>query len=110
MSRSAPPTAWTRSTPRAGRSSIACWWTRPGDPGRRSATTTPLVELVRRADGRVAGAVLTDAAGRRVEVAANLVVGADGIGSSVARLVEAPVLRAAPHATSVIYGYWPGLD
>ncbi len=69
-----------------------------------------LVELVRRADGRVAGAVLTDAAGRCVEVAANLVVGADGIGSSVARLVEAPVLRAARHATSVIYGYWPSLD
>jgi flavin-dependent dehydrogenase len=69
-----------------------------------------LVDLLRRADGRVSGAVLTDPAGRRVEVLADLVVGADGVGSTVARLVEAPVLRAGRHATAVIYGYWPGLE
>ncbi|HSK40569.1 MAG TPA: NAD(P)/FAD-dependent oxidoreductase [Arenibaculum sp.] len=68
-----------------------------------------LSALVRRADGRVAGAVLHDPEGRRVEVAADLVVGADGLGSTVARLVAAPVLRTARHATAAIYGYWTGI-
>jgi len=65
--------------------------------------------LIRRDDGRVAGATLVDAEGRCLEVTADLVVGADGTGSAVARLVEAPVQRAAQHATAVIYGHWSGL-
>ncbi|GGG28633.1 FAD-dependent oxidoreductase [Caldovatus sediminis] len=68
-----------------------------------------LIELVRRPDGRIAGAVLADPEGRRVEIAADLVVGADGIASTVARQVEAPVTREARHTTAVIYGYWSGL-
>ncbi|HEY0836894.1 MAG TPA: NAD(P)/FAD-dependent oxidoreductase [Azospirillum sp.] len=68
-----------------------------------------LTELVRRPDGRVGGAVVCDPEGRRIEIAAELVVGADGIGSAVARLAGAPVLRTAHHATAAMYGYWSGI-
>lgn len=68
-----------------------------------------LIELVRRPDGRVAGAALADPEGRRVEIAADLVVGADGIASTVARQAGAPVTREARHTTAAIYGYWSGL-
>jgi 2-polyprenyl-6-methoxyphenol hydroxylase-like FAD-dependent oxidoreductase len=61
-----------------------------------------LIELTRRPDGRVAGAVLADPEGRRVEIAADLLVGADGVASTVARQVEAPVTREARQATAVI--------
>jgi flavin-dependent dehydrogenase len=68
-----------------------------------------LVELDRRPDGRVAGAVVLDRAGNRCEIAADLVIGADGVGSAVARLAGAPMLREALHTSAVVYGHWDGL-
>jgi len=65
-------------------------------------------DLVRDPGGRVRGVVLETAFGAR-ELAADLVIGADGLRSTVARLVEAPVERAAIHATGVVYAYWKGL-
>ncbi len=60
--------------------------------------------------GRVTGAVTLDAEGRRQEIAAGIVVGADGIGSSVARLAGAKTLRDARHATATVFGYWAGIE
>jgi len=68
-----------------------------------------VAELVRRPDGRVSGAVVYDEHGRRMDIAADLVVGADGIGSTIARLAEAPVQHLARHATAAMYGYWSGV-
>ncbi len=68
-----------------------------------------VTELLRGDDGRVRGVAGYDHAGRRFEIAADLVVGADGLGSAVARLADAPVLRRGRHATAVIFGYWPGI-
>ena len=48
-----------------------------------------LAALVRHTDDRVSGAVILDGDGQPVEVTADLVVGADGIGSTVARLAGA---------------------
>ncbi|MBR0673238.1 NAD(P)/FAD-dependent oxidoreductase [Neoroseomonas soli] len=59
--------------------------------------------------GRVTGAVVVDEVGREHAIAAGLVVGADGIGSTVARLAGAPVVEQAHHAATVLYGYLPGL-
>ena len=39
-----------------------------------------------------------------------LVVGADGIRSTIARQTGAPVSRVGEHATAVTYGYWSGVD
>lgn len=69
-----------------------------------------LTGLIRRSDGRVAGAVVQDGEGRSLEIAADLVVGADGVGSAVARLAGAPVQHAARHATATLYGYWSGIE
>jgi len=41
---------------------------------------------------------------------ADLVVGADGIRSTVARLVDAPTTRVGSSDNAVIYGYWEGVD
>jgi 2-polyprenyl-6-methoxyphenol hydroxylase-like FAD-dependent oxidoreductase len=60
--------------------------------------------------GRVTGAVLEDESGQVHEVASRFVVGADGLRSTVARLVTAPIYRVGRHATGTMYGHWTGLD
>ena len=60
--------------------------------------------------GRVTGVVLEDEDGGIHRVDARVVVGADGMQSTVARLVSAPTYRVGQHATATIYGYWSGLD
>ena len=69
-----------------------------------------LVRLVRRADGRVCGGVLLDVGGTVTHVTAELVIGADGAGSTVARLVGAETQHAARHSSAVLFGYFPGLE
>jgi 2-polyprenyl-6-methoxyphenol hydroxylase-like FAD-dependent oxidoreductase len=68
-----------------------------------------LVELVRSGDGRVRGAVLAGPDRERIEVAADLVVGADGLHSRVAELAGAGFDYAVGHRTAVVYGYWKGM-
>ena len=69
-----------------------------------------LTGLVRNPDGRVGGAVIFGADGKSEVVATDLVIGADGIGSAVARLVGPQVLWEGRHASSAVYGHWSGLD
>jgi menaquinone-9 beta-reductase len=71
---------------------------------------TGLVDLARDARGRVIGAVLKGPSGATYAVAADRVIGADGAGSTVARLVGAPFEHRAAHATAVIWAYWSGLE
>jgi len=59
--------------------------------------------------GRVRGAVVASGKRELRAVEADLVIGADGKNSRVARLVGAEVVHVAPHATANIFGYWPGL-
>ena len=59
---------------------------------------------------RTSGAVIFGADGKSEVVATDLVIGADGIGSAVARLVGAQVLWEGRHASSVVYGHCSGLD
>lgn len=69
-----------------------------------------LMELLRRPDGRVHGATIADADGTLIRVDTDLVVGADGIGSTVARLAGARTTREACHATAVVFGYVAGIN
>lgn len=71
-----------------------------------------LVGLLQAPDGRVLGAKLRADDGTTHEVRSSLVVGADGMRSKVARLVQAPLLRTTHHASCTIYGYFEhlGLD
>ena len=68
-----------------------------------------LTGLMQRRDGRITGAVVLDRNGDSHEIAADLVVGADGLGSAVARLVQAPMLREGRHASAALYGHRAGL-
>jgi 2-polyprenyl-6-methoxyphenol hydroxylase-like FAD-dependent oxidoreductase len=95
------------------------WPTEPGDPGpglcvRRPVLDSVLVEagadvrpatratgLVER-DGRVAGVIAESPSGD-VRLEAPLVVGADGRGSTVARLIGARTYNVAPNQR---FGFW----
>ena len=59
--------------------------------------------------GRVRGVHAVDRAGRVLELPAVTTVGADGIRSTVADLVQAPVIRRGRSASSVLYRYVAGL-
>ncbi len=69
-----------------------------------------LVDLLFAPDGRVTGAVLTNADRERISVRSGIVVGADGRQSTVARLVKARVRDMADHASGVVFGYFEGLS
>jgi 2-polyprenyl-6-methoxyphenol hydroxylase-like FAD-dependent oxidoreductase len=58
------------------------------------------------AAGRVRGAYVSGRSRTEVRLEADLVIGADGRRSGVARLVGAEVLHLAPHATANVFGYW----
>jgi 2-polyprenyl-6-methoxyphenol hydroxylase-like FAD-dependent oxidoreductase len=59
--------------------------------------------------GRVVGAGISSPDRKVTEVTAELVIGADGIRSRVARLIGAPLDGVAGHTTASIYAYWSGL-
>ena len=67
-------------------------------------------ELLRSDDGRVEGVVLTGADGEPVHVRSRIVIGADGVRSTVARSVGAEPTHEGRHASGVIYGYFNGLE
>jgi 2-polyprenyl-6-methoxyphenol hydroxylase-like FAD-dependent oxidoreductase len=67
-----------------------------------------LVDLVLDSQGRVTGAVIADAERRARKITAELVIGADGIRSKVARRVGAQKRYEASHTACSIYGYVEG--
>jgi menaquinone-9 beta-reductase len=67
-------------------------------------------DLVWSAGGRVEGAILQDEDGGARVVRAGIVIGADGLRSTVASCVEAPATRLGRHAGATVYGYWSGLE
>jgi 2-polyprenyl-6-methoxyphenol hydroxylase-like FAD-dependent oxidoreductase len=69
-----------------------------------------LVDLERASDGRVIGAVIEERGGAVRRVGAGIVIGADGLSSTVVRLVGAATYREGRHACGVVYTFWPGLE
>jgi menaquinone-9 beta-reductase len=66
--------------------------------------------LLRDDAGRVVGIEVQSGGGRRAELRADLVIGADGRRSGVAREAGAAVLRRASCASAVVYAYFDGLE
>jgi 2-polyprenyl-6-methoxyphenol hydroxylase-like FAD-dependent oxidoreductase len=60
-------------------------------------------------DGRVTGVRLRENGGAEITEKARLVIGADGMRSTVARLVDAPVYVHHPNLTCVYYTFWAGV-
>jgi 2-polyprenyl-6-methoxyphenol hydroxylase-like FAD-dependent oxidoreductase len=69
-----------------------------------------VVNLARSGDGRVDGVVIEDADGHLRTIGAGVVIGADGLRSTVAELTGAAVYRQARHSTAVVFGYFAGLE
>ncbi len=78
--------------------------------GAQVAHRTSLTNLLFDSSGRVRGVNITDAEGMSHRVEADIVIGADGARSGVARSVGAEVLREGCTPSAVIYGYWNGLE
>lgn len=76
------------------------------EAGAHVAYGARLVDLILDASGRVRGVVVAGDDGREREFAANVVVGADGLRSAVARLVGAGITRAGLAAAANVFGYW----
>ena len=66
---------------------------------------TPVVGLLRDDRGRVRGVRVLGVGGRDVPVTAALTIGADGVGSLVARQAAAPLLSRGREASAVLYRY-----
>ena len=66
---------------------------------------TPVVGLLRDEDGRVLGVRAPGAGGREVPIRAALTIGADGVGSLVAREVGAPLVSRGRAASAILYRY-----
>jgi 2-polyprenyl-6-methoxyphenol hydroxylase-like FAD-dependent oxidoreductase len=68
-----------------------------------------LADLLTDVTGRVFGAVLRGTDGQLHSVRADLVIGADGRQSTVARLVDAPCYVQSRHKSSAVFGYFTGV-
>lgn len=85
------------------------------DAGATLMTGTTVTGVRRDAAGRVAGVAVREADGSPAELAATLVVGADGVRSSLARYVDAPVVRSHAPSGAAFYTYvggvpWDGFE
>lgn len=79
------------------------------DAGVDLAYGTRLAELLRHTDGRVHGVVAADEAGAVRAIEADIVIGADGLRSHLARLTGARETRTGQAAAATVFGYWSGL-
>jgi flavin-dependent dehydrogenase len=79
------------------------------DAGAEVRFGVTVAGLRRDGHGRVTGIVGRDEGGAALEVGARIIVGADGLGSTVARFTGAPVERSAASAVAFLYGYCHGL-
>jgi 2-polyprenyl-6-methoxyphenol hydroxylase-like FAD-dependent oxidoreductase len=77
--------------------------------GAEFAYGASVTDLIRDDGGRVRGARIAEGDVDPTDVRADLVIGADGMRSRVARILEAPPEYETPHAACSMYGYWPGV-
>jgi 2-polyprenyl-6-methoxyphenol hydroxylase-like FAD-dependent oxidoreductase len=68
-----------------------------------------VTDLLRDGDGRVTGVSLIGSGRSRLTLGAGHVIGADGIGSVVARQAGSQVLHRGRHASAVLYRYYEAL-
>jgi len=68
-----------------------------------------LVDLIQKGDGRVAGAVIEDRERAIHRVTADIVIGADGIHSGVAKQVGTKPYKEGRFAAGVVYGFFRGI-
>jgi flavin-dependent dehydrogenase len=77
--------------------------------GAEVLTGVSVTDVLRSSDGRVTGIVARDEHGQVHRLAARVVVGADGVGSRIARAVQARTIEAQPSTAATYYAYVAGL-
>ena len=77
--------------------------------GAEFSYRTLFADLLRDSQDRVNGAVIVSGNGR-LSVHADLVIGADGMHSTVAQHTQAPKVLSGRHKTATLYSYWQGLE
>ncbi len=65
-------------------------------------------DVIADADGRVRG-ITASSGGTRWNIEADIVIGADGLHSTIAQRVDAPSIVQGRHSTGVLYSYWERL-
>jgi flavin-dependent dehydrogenase len=70
---------------------------------------THLLQVLRARNGRANGVALDVDSGSHQQVVADLVVGADGLRSTVAKIVNTHAYRSGRHAAAMVYGHWLGI-
>lgn len=68
-----------------------------------------VIDLIQDDQGRVRGAKISGVERQVIDIEADLVIGADGNRSRVARILGVEFDTTASHSTASIYGYWAGL-
>jgi flavin-dependent dehydrogenase len=79
------------------------------DAGAEVVHGARVVNLVSGEGGCVRGVDIECSGSAPARIEAGIVIGADGMRSTVARLVGAEAERSGRHAAGVVYGYWTGL-
>ena len=69
-----------------------------------------LSELHFASNGRVNGALLRDASGACASIRSDIVIGADGQQSTVAKLVNAGKYEEGVNASGIVFGYYEGIE
>ena len=77
--------------------------------GADVAYGTRALALTRRADARVTGLVIAAENENHRTVAADRVIGADGMRSDIAQFVHSPITRQGEWAASTVFGDWAGI-
>ncbi|MEM9614514.1 MAG: NAD(P)/FAD-dependent oxidoreductase [Actinomycetota bacterium] len=80
------------------------------DAGAHVLHRTRLISLAIDPSGRTTGATIETADGARRAVSAGIVIGADGLNSTVARLLDVPITRRGTAAAPFVTNYVQGLD
>jgi flavin-dependent dehydrogenase len=69
-----------------------------------------VTDLRRARDGRVVGIEGRDTSGHPFSIEASMVIGADGLRSTIAKRAKAKAEHVGRGSGAVIYGYWSGLE
>jgi flavin-dependent dehydrogenase len=80
-----------------------------GEAGATFWYGTTAIDLERDRRGRISGLVVRRAAGETIRLRTGLVIGADGLRSTVSRLVGAEVIDASRDSAATVFGYWAGV-
>lgn len=80
------------------------------EAGAQFRHRTRLVDLHQHPSGRVTGLRVADEAGRETDITADIVIGADGLRSTVARRLNVPITRQGQEASAYVLRYLEDLD